>query len=150
MKTIICKHLVLLTLVSGIFSCGKETQSSTQGGGTLKFNVTITPALQSGMNQQTYQSNQFAFFSGVNMYSWSGDTNLGNYTSDELSVTKGQNIPCTIYLYSVYDLICRTVQIDAVLNGKVMKTVTKNMGHNGSLYTYCKDGIQSSVNFIIP
>ena len=153
MKTKICKHLLLLTLVAGIFSCGKETQSSTQGGGTFKLRVTITPALQSGEDLQNFGTNQFMFAFGSSIYNWIGITAsapLSGYETDEVSVTKGQNISCTLGLNSSYDLVCRTVQIDAVLNGKVIKTVSKNMGQNGNMLTYCKDGISSTVNFIIP
>lgn len=148
---------MFFALIVGILSCDKE-----DGGGKLTFKVTITPALQKGGNTNTiaYQTlyNMFGFHVGKDVknldshYLWIGyqeDQSLGSYEK-ELTVSKGQNITCLVQVYNQYDYVCRNVQIDALLNGTVIKKFTKNMGSKSSLNVDCKDGEEDTINLIIP
>ncbi len=150
---------IILTVL--IFSCGKETQSSTQGGGLFKVRYTITPPLQNGLGGTTGTS-QNAFTSMCNIQGLSGLTLMwyGNSANlpfstmetNEFSVTKGQNVGiAAIQILNQIDYQCRTLKIEGIINGKVFNTITKEMGYSSSKpLIKCKDFDQNSVNFIMP
>ena len=138
-----------------LLGCGKETQSSTQGGGLFKVRVTITPPLQSGSTNGGLNLNQILISSNFFYYQWVGtnsSTNLSVYESQEYSVTKGQNLPVSVSLLNQYDYICRQVTIEGLTDNKVFKTVTLELGIKSTTPTilYCKDSQNPQVNFIIP
>jgi hypothetical protein len=144
-----------------MLSCGKETQSSTQGGGLFKIRYTITPPLQYGFGGTTGTS-QNAFTSVCNIQGLSGLTLMwyGNSANlpfstmetNEFSVTKGQNVGiAAIQILNQIDYQCRTLKIEAIINGKVFNTITKEMGYSSSKpLIKCKDFDQNGVNFIMP
>jgi hypothetical protein len=146
---------IVLTVL--IFSCGKETQSSTQGGGLFKIRYTITPPLQIGGTSISDNSFQTICptpgFAGINIV-WHGNTastSLASIETNEYSVTKGQNITSGTALGNQMNPICHTVKIEGLINGKVFQTFTKDLGFSSlSPMVKCKDFDQNSVNFIIP
>jgi hypothetical protein len=73
-------------------------------------------------------------------------------TTPEYAVTKGQNLTAILMVNNQVSLICKTVTIDAILNGSVIDTKVFEMGHKQypSPLEYCKDGFSKSVNYIIP
>lgn len=131
-----------------LLGCGKETQSSTQGGGLFKFKVTITPPLQSGKSDQL----QITTTPIALIYQWFGltsSTNLSLYESQEYSVSKGQNVSATFYLGNS-DNACRQVTVVGLIDNKVFKTETLEMGvKSANPPIYCKDQ-NPTINFIIP
>lgn len=147
--TMLCASL-LLTI--GFFSCGKETQSTTQGGGTFVIKATITPPLQFGKSTAQFPTyNAFQLWGSGFQSKWDGSSNstdLSEILSDEISVTSGQNFSCLISCNNGYDLVCRTIKLEGIQNGKVIKTYSINMGQKqgGEL---CIDGITSQKSFII-
>ena len=156
MKTIKA-YILSLALTILVFSCGKETQATTQGGGLFKYRVTITPPLQFGKTGQfnTKSNNVFITVPSLGTgYQWNGDqmtSNYSTYESQEFSVTKGQNILFQVGIVNTYDLICRNVKIEALINGNVFKTVTQEKGYSSdSPLIKCKDFDAPTLNFIIP
>ena len=158
----IIKHITKLgtaiLLAVLVFSCGKETQATTQGGGMFKIRYTITPALQ---NEGTPFQSMFTAqclspgFESMSVF-WYGHLvtkPLSTIETYEYSVTKGQNISIPgIGCYNGLNLICRTVKIEGIINGKVFQTLTKELGMLSTTpAVYCKDQETSSgFNFIIP
>lgn len=149
---------LILTLI--FYSCGKETQSSTQGGGLFKIRYTITPSLQIGLGAGGIGSNGFTSLcniqglSGLTLmwYGSSASMPFSTMETNEFSVTKGQNVGIGgIAIANQIDYQCRTLKIEAIINGKVFNTIVKEMGYSNSKpLTKCKDFDQNSVNFIIP
>jgi hypothetical protein len=141
-----------------LLGCGKETQSSTQGGGLFKVRVTITPPLQSGFTNGGVDFNYFNILASplAALYTWYGynnSSNLSVYESQEYSVTKGQNISVGVGLSNNYDKICRQVTVEGLTDNKVFKTVTLELGVKSTTPTmlYCKDSQNpQAINFIIP
>jgi hypothetical protein len=143
--------LLLSFLLSlGLFSCGKETQSTTQGGGVFKVRITIDPPLQSGMSA-TSGFNLVTIQVASALKSWSGTQQtapLSTFETDEISVTSGQNVQFFISQFiNLYDRNCRSVKYEAIQNGKINETHTLSLGYNGTLS--CADGMTVSKNFII-
>lgn len=146
---------IILTLL--VLSCGKETQSSTQGGGLFKYRVTFNPSIP---NIPTLASrvNQVVISSTVpelGIFNWNTSSSnpkpepLTNYESPEISVTKGQNIGITgVAIANLGSLGCVATKIEGIQNGKIIKTVNLELGYNSSTQQ-CKDVSNSSVNFII-
>ena len=146
--TILCASL-LLTI--GFFSCGKETQSTTQGGGKFYVKAKISPPLQSGKSVIALGYNIFQLAIAGSASKWDGSTNsqsLSELVTDEFSVTAGQNIGIMVNLSNTYDVSCRTVTIEGIQNGKVIKSYTFSMGMS-STSSYCSDGYVQQKNFII-
>lgn len=128
-----------------LLGCGKETQSSTQGGGLFKLKVTFTPPLQGPVG--SFQINAPA--PSIN-YVWTGSPDLSVYESQEYSVTKGQNISVGFYDNLVV-LVCRQVKVEGLLDNKVFKSTTLELGRKSiNPIINCKDGTNQQVNFIIP
>jgi hypothetical protein len=153
MKKIIPPILALVCTMI-MFSCGKETQSSTQGGGTCKIRITITPEIptKSRFGSSDYV-NSFSSLTPVVLLQWIGSQGypLSTIESPEFSVTKGQNITCGSTSISNYDGICRSVKIECLLNNKSINAFTKELGIKDlGQSTMCKDAANSAVNFIIP
>lgn len=144
----------LLTVL--IFSCGKETQNSTQGGGKFKIRYTISPALSFGTSSGNF-FNTIATtqgFSGLNLR-WFGNSSSSDLTTIETveySVTKGQNISIG-HVVNNDDKVCRSLKIEGLINGNVFFSTTKLLGISGGTPaqpTKCADTDNNSVNFIIP
>lgn len=157
MKKLFTIFTATLLLTALVVSCGKETQSSTQGGGICKIRYTITPPLQPGIRLGIYY-NSFAPYS-LNT-GWLGTTQtqpLSTTETQEFSVTKGQNVGVGASLQNLYDLVCRQVKVDFLIDNSVKKTVILEMGYSkydtsdpNNPVLYCKDGVQASLNFIVP
>ncbi len=158
----IIKHITKLgtaiLLAVLVFSCGKETQTTTQGGGLFKIRYTITPALENGgtfLNSSRFNAPCLSPGFEVMLVQWYGYTAskaLSTIETNEYSVTKGQNISIPgITCYNELNLICRTVKIEGIINGKVFQTLTKELGMlSTSPAVYCKDQTSPGFNFIIP
>ncbi len=133
-----------------IISCGKENQTSTNGGGVFKVRVTIDPPLQPGLNSGAY--NSIGISVSTTTKSWTGiqqTKQLSTIETDEISVTKGQNIQFTISSFlNNYDRICRTIKYEAIQNGKVNETHIASLGIDNS-GMICADGLMINKNFII-
>ena len=115
-----------------LFSCGKETQSSTQGGGTCKISFTITPEMPiKGTLLGTEYFSTFAAVTPVALLRWSGATGmpLASIESPEFSVTKGQNVVIEGIEVNNYDDQCRTVKIECIVNNKIINSFSKELGY---------------------
>ena len=146
-----------LLLTALIVSCGKETQSSTQGGGICKIRYTITPPLQPGIRLGAY-------YNGFSPYSpnpsWNGFTQTQALSITEtqgFSVTKGQNVTVSAQLSNLFDLVCRQVKVEVLIDNNIKKTVILEMGYTkfdtmdpNNPVLYCKDEVYASFNFIVP
>ena len=141
--------LLLTTLILG--SCGKETQSTTQGGGVFKVRVTIDPPLQPGATT-TGGINFISIAGPSSIKSWIGaqqTSPLSTIETDEISVTSGQNVQFSISNFSnQFDFNCRTVKYEAIQNGKINEVHTVSLGYNG-ISSVCVDGFIVSKNFIM-
>ncbi|MBM3399752.1 MAG: hypothetical protein FJY15_04205 [Bacteroidetes bacterium] len=153
MKKLFSIIATTLLLTALIVSCGKETQSSTQGGGICKIRTTITPPLQTG-ETGLGQSNFFYASTPVGIISWNGvgqTSALASIESQEFSVTKGQNV--TFYItdfINFYDFVCRQVKVEFLIDNKVKKTeILLEFGFT-SVNMSCKDGYMKTLNFIVP
>jgi hypothetical protein len=164
MKFNITKFIKLTTLPIILqifmFSCGKETQNTTKGGGLFKVKYTFTPALQNGTTSNggsnTFLSvcNSSPALTGLSLQ-WHGNSALNPCSSletNEFSVTNGQNVSIGgLGVSNLFDLQCRTVKIEAMINGKVFNTVVREFGYSKiNPLTKCADFDNNSVNFIIP
>lgn len=155
MKKIIPPILALVCTII-FFSCGKETQSTTQGGGICKIKITISPEIPitSKFNGVESQNSFISFWPlPATTLQWSGASGyaLSTIESPEFSVTKGQNVSSSGTSISNYDGICRTVNIECFVNNKSVGLFTKELGiKSTSPYSLCKDQGNSTVNFIIP
>lgn len=153
--------ITALAFVISIISYGKETQSSTQGGGLFKIRYTITPSLQNGLGG-TGGTRQNIFtsmcniqgLSGLNTmwYGGSASAPFSTMETNEFSVTKGQNLGFgAIQILNDIDYQCRTLKIEAIINGKVFNAVIKELGYSSfNPLIKCKDFDQNSVNFVVP
>jgi hypothetical protein len=104
-----------------VFSCGKETQSTTQGGGKLKLVLTSTPTNTAGV---IFMPNIFNPGTSQGMYA---DTKKnGKVETDEFAVTKGQNFSVTLYGGSATG--CTTLKLEAYVDGKLIQTITHTAG----------------------
>jgi hypothetical protein len=149
----IFRFFIALIIVISIMSCGKETQSSTQGGGLFKVRIEINPPLQKGVNQ--IYTNAFTCNGPLaQIKQWNGsvaNSDFDNYESQEVSVTKGQNISIIIGLNSSFDYKCRSVKIYGIINGNIFNTLTKEMGFSSTNPNLlCTDESGQAINFIIP
>lgn len=146
---------IILTLL--VFSCGKETQSSTQGGGLFKYRVTINPSIPNNP-AIAGQGNILWIYTNLpelGIYNWVTSSSnpkpepLTNYESPEISVTKGQNVSITgIILTNSGDLGCIQTKIEGIQNGKIIKSVILNLGYSNAT-SQCKDFNNTKINFII-
>ena len=133
-----------------ILGCDDEDSSTIGGGGRIYFEATVSPPMDSAT---------FSFGSGILTYfsvNNGGTFQLigGTYTTDEMSVTKGQNLPCIVGLSTPFSTAgsnapCSNVQIKTYLNGSVFDDRTYNMGGN-STTNPCPDGTGQTYNLIIP
>ena len=142
-----------------VFSCGKETQSSTQGGGNLKVKISVYPPLQIGKDSTSLNTNfnQFGATVDYQTYMWNGlndKSSFISWESQEFAVTKGQNFLVSTLVYNNYDFVCRSVKIEAYLNNVIFKVINLELGFDGNNNTKCKDqpniGSGNSINLIIP
>jgi hypothetical protein len=154
MKKLVTIFTVTFILTALLISCDKETPSS-QGGGVFKVKVSITPPLTGGTNAN-FGFNYFQLGSVGGSLMFHGSTynesnTLSNWEGQEVSVTKGQNIPVMIGLNSLYDLKCRKVLLEGFLDGKLLKSVSLELGQTSAVpIVNCKDQQTTTINFIIP
>jgi hypothetical protein len=155
MKKFILIGCVATLFTIFLFGCGKETQSSTQGGGLFKWRVSVTPALTTGLGGPLGMENALHVMSYSN-YVWDGKNATAPFSVyedlNEFSVTKGQNLSVMVYLYNRKDLGCRQVKLEGLINGKVFKTFDFETGFKSitnSQLVGCGQS-QSTYNFIIP
>jgi hypothetical protein len=150
------KLIVLIVVVLFFNSCGKETQSTTQGGGTFYVRMTISPPLSVGSRNV----NGSKFYNSVSLWGpnfnsgWSGSnssTPLSVLNSTEISVTKGQNITAYWSLSNYKDCKCVTLTFEGIQNGNVIKTYTLNGGLSDTTFlNNCATGNTVTYpNFII-
>ena len=128
-------------------SCDNETPATISGGGRIKFDISISPALKPGEIFQVILSTGGQIQAVTEGYS-------GEITP-EYAVTKGQNFTALLMVNNPLfpePVSCKTVTIDAVLNGSVIDTKVFEMGYKQYPLNieYCKDGYSKSVNYIIP
>jgi len=128
-----------------ILGCDDEDSSTVGGGGRISFQVTVNPPLDSAFVVLTA--------SGVGGY-LSETTPFGTvsgFTTDELAVTKGQNLALEILAFSAsFVNTCSNVQVKALLNGSQFDVRTFNMGGGEDNPTSCPDGFGQTYNLIIP
>lgn len=136
-------NLLLLTSLFLFNSCDNETPSTVGGGGRIKFDISISPPLKNGDLFQVIGAG-VAISTNVEGYS-------GEITS-EYAVTKGQNVTVNLGLANPSNVGCKTVTIDAILNGSVIDTKVFEMGYKQITPSqiFCKDGASKSLNYIIP
>ena len=150
-KMNIRRFLVSICLTILVVACGKETQSSTQGGGKFVVRVKFSPSLQVGTSGQAGTSNSIMVWGAGFSSRWDGVNQsqaLSEITTDEISVTSGQNLPVYITMGNMFDRNCRTVTLEGIQNGKVIKTYNLSLGYKSDL-SICVDGLQANKNFII-
>ena len=135
--------VILLTSLFLFNSCDNETPATISGGGRIKFDISISPPLKTGETFQVILTTGQIL--GVTE-GYSGET------TPEYAVTKGQNLTAMLMVNNQVSVICKTVTIDAILNGSVIDTKVFEMGYKQypSPLEYCKDGFSKSVNYIIP
>jgi hypothetical protein len=119
-KLIVIAYAILL-----MCSCGKETQSTTQGGGKLVIKLTSSPA---NNTEGIVVGNMFNVGTSVKFYV--PKKNSGLVLTDTFNVTAGQNFP--IALFGGVTNSCSNITVEAYLNGKLYKTKTFNVGGNGN------------------
>ena len=126
-----------------ILGCDDEDSSTIGGGGRIYFKVTFNPPLDSA----------YAYiFSGAVSATTppTQRVTVTELTTDEMAVTKGQNLPVSINAQSLHPSnYCSTVQVKAFLNGSQFDVHTYNMGGVTPPRT-CPDGFQQNYNLIIP
>jgi hypothetical protein len=110
---------ILLTVL--VFSCGKETQATTQGGGKLKLVLTSTPTISNG---EIIMPN--IFNPGTLQGRYIDLKKNGKVETDEFSVTSGQNF--SVMLYGGSATGCTTLKLEAYVNGKLIQTITHTAG----------------------
>jgi hypothetical protein len=145
----IMKNLVFILSISALFlfnSCDNETPSTVSGGGRIKFDISISPALKTN---DMFQAQGGVFLLNVNTAGYSGGT------TDEIAVTKGQNLPLTVsFINPSTPYGCHTLTIKAILNGTVFDTKVLEMGIKSVSPTtgteFCKDQTSKTLNYIIP
>ena len=136
------KSLIIVAMLTSLLffnSCDDETPSTISGGGRIKFDISISPPI-SPINGSSF----ILSIPGI-PYGITATEGYSGGMTDEFAVTKGQNFSI---IFTAGGHECHTVSIDAILNGSVIDTKLFEMGHNGS--TPCKDGLQKSINYIIP
>jgi hypothetical protein len=120
--SIISIGIAIFSLLLG--SCGKETQSTTQGGGKLVIKLRSSPA---NNTEGIVIGNMFNVGTSVKFYV--PKKNSGLVLTDTFNVTAGQNFP--IALFGGVTNSCSNITVEAYLNGKLYKTKTFNVGGNG-------------------
>ena len=133
-----------------ILGCDDEDSCTIDGGGRVYFEATVSPPMDSAFLE---------FGSTPAFYrppSPSATLVEGTYTSDELSVTSGQNLPVMVSL--LYDNYvngsrCSNVQIKTFLNGSQLDVRTYNMGNyllSPMWAAPYPDGFTKQFNLVIP
>jgi hypothetical protein len=152
-----------------LFGCGKETQSSTQGGGLFKYKVTITPSLDTGMGsvtfgglfypRLTYNTVNIQVPALMSSYGWSSQIEPKPFSvyenPNEFSVTKGQNIAVNVNIVNQKNPGCIQIRLDGYIDGKIFKTFNAQGGYQTFTYptgVFCPNSNNGSqqFNFIIP
>jgi hypothetical protein len=131
-----------------ILGCDDEDSSTIGGGGRLSFQVTLNPPLDSA--SVSFSAGNTG---GILNESTPGIGTVSGFTTDELAVTKGQNLEVFIHVASAHLTdYCSNVQVKALLNGSQFNVRTYNMGGapTGTNPNTCPDGYEQEYNFIIP
>jgi len=136
--------LSVIIVFGSLNGCSEDDESVNDiGGGKFKLEVTISPPLENGDIFQLLSP------------SYSIYATTAGYTGEitpEAAVNKGQNVYVRLDFVSQLSPRCRTIEVDAVLNGSVIDTKVFEMGYKQypSPIEYCEDGVSKSVNYIIP
>ena len=129
-----------------ILGCDDEDSSTIGGGGRLSFQVTLNPPLDSA--SVSFSAGNTG---GILNESTPGIGTVSGFTTDELAVTKGQNLALEITVFSgSFVNTCSNVQVKALLNGSQFDVRTFNMGGGEDNPTSCPDGFGQTYNLIIP
>ena len=115
--------ILTLSLIS-FFSCGKETQSSTQGGGQIYIKLTSSPA---NNTEAIFVPAVFGEY-GMNKIYYPKTVNSGIITTDSFNVVKGQNFPITISGGNT--TTCSNILVEVFLDGKPYKSRIFSVGGN--------------------
>ncbi len=141
---------VTVILAALVFSCGKETQSTTQGGGKLKLVLTSTPTNTVGMIQMPN-----IFNPGSLQGLYQDAKKNGKVETDEFAVTKGQNFSVLVYGGTTNG--CTTLKLEAFVDGKLIQTITHTAGGQAGTTTceypastFLTGGNAIPCNIIIP
>lgn len=140
-----------------MFSCGKETQSSTQGGGIFKIKFTVSPPLPIGLAGTAPYTGHNTFLANIvtlQILGWNGKdatSPLSTLETNEFSVTKGQNVNVFQLQIGNFDNVCRTVKCEGLLNGKTTQVFSRELGAKDYVKSInCKDVQNPGVIFVIP
>jgi hypothetical protein len=139
--------LFLTATFLSFYSC--DDQNNIEGGGRVYATMAITPALEADGNYGNGEDNAKLWITGT-QFVLSNLNNLALLQTDEIAVTKGQNVNMVTMLETSQSLSCRNVTIKLYHNNNIVKTETYNMGYNGNTYTFCSEGGSNQFNWIVP
>ena len=130
-------------------SCGKETQSTTQGGGKIYIKLTSSPA---NNTEAIFVPVVFGEF-GMNKIYYPKTVNSGIITTDSFNVVKGQNFPITISGGNTTS--CSNILVEVFLDGKLYKSRIFSVGgiptgFNGGPSSICSYAASQSFSGGIP
>ena len=109
-------------LIAMLTSCGKETQSTTEGAGKLYIKLSSVPA-----NNTEAIGIPSLFSAGTSVkYYLPTKLNDGKVETDTFSVTKGQNFP--IWVFGGNNISCSNILVEVYLDGKIYKSKSFNVG----------------------
>ena len=129
-----------------ILGCDDEDSSTIGGGGRISFQVTFNPPLDSALVSLVAFNTGGQLSQNPPVYS-----TVSGFTTDELAVTKGQNLSVQMSAQSLRSVnYCSNVQVKALLNGSQFNVRTFNMGGYPAFVTSCPDGYLQQYNLIIP
>ena len=140
---------VTFSLIAIIIGCTKEEP----GGGSFYVKISITPALQKGMNSQA-GSNSFNYTltntgETKNWVGLSADSSTSFYSTMKKTYKKGDIATLEVGMYSLYDKQCRQVTVQGVLNDTtILQTYNLQMGNNAT--GFCADNVKNTMRFVIP
>ena len=124
-----------------ILGCDDEDSSTIGGGGRISFQVTFNPPIDSASASFLAFGVGGTLAESATLYS-----TVSGFTTDELAVTKGQNLTVQITAGSFSNnQPCSNAQVKALLNGSQFDVRTYSMGTGN-----CPDGSFQQYNLIIP
>jgi hypothetical protein len=164
MKKLFTIYTTTLLLTALVVSCGKETKSSEKGGGMCKIRVTVNPPLQPGDSRITDGSsglnvNFIGYNTGWDNFYWTGNAQTSAFNSGETKehfAPKGVNIRFDLGIANTFDIVCRQVKVEFLIDNNVKITELLEMGYSQfeltpvAYHVYCKDKTDRVFNFIVP
>lgn len=141
--------IVTFSLIAIIIGCTIEEP----GGGSFYLKISITPALQKGMNSQA-GSNSFNYTltntgETKNWVGLSADSATSFYSTMKKAYKKGDIATLEVGIYTLYDKQCRQVTVQGVLNDTtILQTYNLQMGNNAT--GFCTDNVKNTMRFVIP